>query len=142
MSGNLALLNATMDFIKANPNKHDQNSWINTSCGTTMCFAGHAAALSGAEVPKTDEVRWALNDDGKIDEFEGQGVEYWAGDKLGMTADERNFIFLCMNNNNLEGRVKFVAEAWADGNTADVFDYEGDDEESEEPEYDCCADCG
>lgn len=40
---NVELLERTIQFIKDNPDKHDQTNW----CGTSQCFAGWAATLSG-----------------------------------------------------------------------------------------------
>lgn len=42
---NVELLEATLQFIKDNPDKHNQNMW----CGTAQCFAGWAIALKGWE---------------------------------------------------------------------------------------------
>lgn len=43
---NVALLNQTLAYIEAHPQEWDQTTW---HCGTTACFAGHAALLDGAE---------------------------------------------------------------------------------------------
>lgn len=43
---NVALLNQTLAYIEAHPEEWDQKTW---HCGTTACFAGHAAALNGGE---------------------------------------------------------------------------------------------
>lgn len=43
------LLLSTLDHVKADPKSWHQQSW---RCGTTACFAGHAALLNGAQ--------WAL----------------------------------------------------------------------------------
>lgn len=40
---NIELLEKTMQFIKDNPEKHDQAQW----CGTAQCFAGWATSLEG-----------------------------------------------------------------------------------------------
>lgn len=45
MTLNIPLLRKTMEHIEAHPEEHDQMTWV---CGTTMCFAGHAAVISGA----------------------------------------------------------------------------------------------
>lgn len=44
---NVNLLQGTLAYIEANPETWNQGEWV---CGTTMCFAGHAVALSGIHV--------------------------------------------------------------------------------------------
>lgn len=50
MSVNVDLLNETMQFIKDNPERHDQANW----CGTAQCFAGWAVALDGWNVDQRE----------------------------------------------------------------------------------------
>lgn len=128
--GNLELLNKTMEFIKANPEQHDQGNWISHegTCGTTMCFAGHAAALSGAQVPEEYEP-WRINPEtGQLDLY-GEFVSDYAAKVLDVSADEESFIFMCMDEGDLENRVKFVAEAWEKGKRANIYNYPGMDED-------------
>lgn len=48
---NVGLLESTLDEIRMNRDEHDQALWgMKTECGTTMCFAGHAVTLAGAEL--------------------------------------------------------------------------------------------
>lgn len=55
---NIELLEKTMQFIKDNPEKHDQHTW----CGTAQCFAGWAVHLQGGRVVDEEsaivEVGW------------------------------------------------------------------------------------
>src|SRR4051812_40565249 len=46
MIRNKELLQRTIDYIEAHPEEWDQTEW---RCGTSMCFAGHAAILAGCE---------------------------------------------------------------------------------------------
>lgn len=41
---NVPELERVLAYCRDNPDKHDQSNWI---CGTTACFAGHAALLNG-----------------------------------------------------------------------------------------------
>lgn len=43
---NVQLLITTLEQIKRHPEDHDQENW---RCGTSSCFAGHAAILAGAQ---------------------------------------------------------------------------------------------
>lgn len=43
---NVPLLRKTLEHIEAHPEEWDQSSW---SCGTSGCFAYHAAMISGGE---------------------------------------------------------------------------------------------
>lgn len=47
---NYPLLRKTLEHIEAHPEEHNQMYWgEKTACGTTLCFAGHAVLLAGAE---------------------------------------------------------------------------------------------
>lgn len=43
-SPNVEAFVATLAYIEAHPEEHNQDSWV---CETTMCFAGHAAITVG-----------------------------------------------------------------------------------------------
>jgi hypothetical protein len=68
MPVNVELLKRTLEFIEANPKEWDQKTW----CGTSCCFAGHAAILAGSRrVEKAREpgaLSWAhvRRPDGKL----------------------------------------------------------------------------
>jgi hypothetical protein len=107
---NVPLLLATMAMIKVFPEKHDQGSWVDP-CNTTMCFAGHAAVISGATFDRKihdDEDSWIVDPDGKhVDEAAAYEGDYWDGerkegykfieefakDKLGLTNREADYMF-------------------------------------------------
>lgn len=141
MTKNIALLKTTLDFIQANPDKHDQADWVEVNrCGTTMCFAGHAAALSGAEVPK-DNKAWRLNPDGSLVERDENGrrtggilIEDYARELLGMNYDEASFIFYCTENEEIPNRINYLIDLWERGEEYDGYSYYDDDSES----CDCC----
>lgn len=52
---NADLMRQTVDTIRENQDRWDQRQWIDLidaddpACGTTLCFAGFAACLTGAE---------------------------------------------------------------------------------------------
>lgn len=47
---NVPLLRKTIEHITEHPTEWNQESWgVQTPCGTSHCFAGHAATLSGYE---------------------------------------------------------------------------------------------
>lgn len=107
---NVPLLLATMAMIKVFPEKHDQGSWVDP-CNTTMCFAGHAAVISGATFDRKihdDEDSWIVDPDGKhVGEREAYQGDYWDGErkegykfveefaknKLGLTQREADYMF-------------------------------------------------
>lgn len=136
MAGNLELLKVTWEFIKKNPEKHNQADFINnTQCGTTMCFAGHAAVLSGAEFPKDPfDAHWFLTPDGKLTEKDEHGarkgiyIETYAKDILGMSYDEAQFIFYHTSNYGFDRRIEHLIELWEKGETYS-FDYYDEDED-------------
>lgn len=52
---NMERLEAVLTKIKDHPESHDQGTWGHkTQCGTTACFAGHAALMFDA-----DNVEWS-----------------------------------------------------------------------------------
>lgn len=145
---NLELLKATREFILKNPAKHDQADWIEVreeQCNTTMCFAGHAAVLAGAEQPR-DFFSWRVDEDGKLTEVVngyrsgGMLIEDYAREKLGMTYAEAEWIFYCMDNSTVLNRIDQLVEAWESGEDVDTYDY-GYDEYDEEEDYEDCQAC-
>jgi hypothetical protein len=52
---NATLAYRVLDHIDADPDRHDQNVWVErTDCGTVACFAGWVVLLSG-DKPVFDE---------------------------------------------------------------------------------------
>lgn len=112
MTVNLELLNDTLKVIKLNPELHGQSTWVSkaehTTCGTTMCFAGHAAVLAGAEIPDPkkhtiddwfvakDENNSYLNMSQVYyanDAVPNQHVQDFATKALGISSEERDYLF-------------------------------------------------
>jgi len=101
---NVALLQETMAKIELNPELHDQSVWANV-CGTAFCYAGHAAILAGAEVPRGKAIAdghwWCVNPEtlestGKTSmELRGDDVQVdvFAARKLGLTEAEAGWLF-------------------------------------------------
>lgn len=139
MEKNVALLRKTKEALLANPTKHRQSSWIDfdyewseevptsNMCHTTMCSAGHAAALAGADIPTLGEFwnsGWRLTEDGKLaGENEGLHVSEWAQQELGMNWREADYIFMCMVKDTLFQRIDQLIELWENGEemTADTY---------------------
>lgn len=141
--GNIELLRKTKEHMQSNPGLHNQGTWIsfsdsarppyNNMCHTSMCTAGHAAVLAGAQVPTFDEYNemgWILNDEGKL-AYYGEGVASWAGAKLGLNDDEHNYLFFCMRKESLFERIDQLIQLWEAGeqfeyHTCEVIDPDED----------------
>lgn len=88
---NLELLDKVLDYIIDHPDEWNQNVWCDASeanvCGTVMCFAGHAATMTGHKYTLNEESGdWEL--DGGLDSFDvGQEV-------LGLTHEEAQRLFV------------------------------------------------
>jgi len=112
MAVNLELLNSTLARIKELPQEYRQSTWVsqaeNNVCGTTMCFAGHAAVLAGAEIPnpkKHSIVDWFVAEDENnsylnLDDAyysngdtPNQHVQDFATKALGLTYKQREYLF-------------------------------------------------
>lgn len=127
--GNIELLKKTKEFMQANPSLHNQDTWIKfrgvastNMCHTSMCTAGHAAVLAGAQVPTHAQYvdnGWTLSKEGKI-EYWGDAVSLWAGDKLGFNDHEYNYIFFCLDKTTLFQRIDQLIALWEEGKE---FDY-------------------
>jgi hypothetical protein len=96
---NVDLLDRTLAHIEANPQEWDQRDW---RCGTRMCFAGHAALLSGGVFPFSADDRGYVGDDDhappkqyavQLPDGSMQHVEDCAIGALGLTADEADHLF-------------------------------------------------
>lgn len=127
---NVPLLLATMALIKVFPEKHDQGTWVDPDpCGTTMCFAGHAAVISGATFDKEiflNEDEWILDPEGKhVSEDEAHdsnwdrkdGYKYvgqFAADKLGLTLEEASYLF---QHNRTREQLEDAVYKFAEGYT-------------------------
>lgn len=106
---NKELLKTTLDLIKVKPEEHNQNNWVNTSlyspCGTTMCFAGHAAVLSGAEIPDPKKHHvddWYVGPNGEyinwsqkqyLTPSEFTPIGNFAQQKLGLSTEQADYLF-------------------------------------------------
>lgn len=122
--GNIELLRKTKEHMQANPERHNQGTWIafpgghnGNMCHTTMCTAGHAAVLAGAEIPNLGqylEVGWTLNKEGRLD-YNGVGVATWAEQQLGLTGDEYSYLFYCMDKEDLFPRIDQLIQLWEEG---------------------------
>jgi len=136
---NIPLLRKTMEFMKAHPGVHDQAGWIgfgdkhtSTACHTTMCTAGHAAVLSGADIPTLGQFwrdNWRLTSEGRLAKGEsGQHVSQWAKEQLGFNDDEEWYIFMCLSDELVFERIEEVLSLWENGQEF-VRNFEDYDEE-------------
>lgn len=103
---NIDLLEATMARVERNPHQHDQGSWFTTvdECGTTFCFAGHAAIEAGAQPPTAEQIRanggWWVNPDDPVkphltvDMNTLMEVQDWSAAQLELTNGQRSALFL------------------------------------------------
>ncbi len=90
---NIPLLRKTMEYIEANPLEWDQSSWAsNTPCGTTMCFAGTAAFLAGADL-MLDLPGVSGSEACKTPEGDFLAIDEYARQQLGLTASQADRIF-------------------------------------------------
>lgn len=99
------LLERVMAHIEAHPDQHSQGSYFTpTACGTTYCFAGHAAVMSGAEPPTFHAGKsWFVSNDtlksfapglSRYEDMEEpMHVSTFAGVKLQLSDVQRNFLF-------------------------------------------------
>lgn len=106
-SPNVALLTATLEYIKAHPEEWDQKTW---RCGTTACFAGHAVKQAGARWVNQHEV---ITSDGRK-EF----IDEYASEILGLNRTESYYLFDACNT--LEDLERIVA-ALAAGQQDNLF---------------------
>lgn len=124
--GNIELLKKTKEFMHANPEVHSQSTWISFPddgryndhmCHTSMCTAGHAAMLAGAQVPTRAQyvdMGWNVDEEGKL-AYYGEGIASWASEKLGFNDNEYNYIFFCMNKTILFQRIDQLIALWEAG---------------------------
>lgn len=133
MAKNIKLLQDTLQFIKMNPQLHDQGDWVQVdednleTCDTPMCFAGHAALLSGGTF---DKEIWEEEWDWNVDYDTGKHVSYYAengahvstfaADRLGLNEEERVYLFAgTRSGEELEEAVQKFSEGYTvdfDGN--------------------------
>lgn len=106
---NKELLQDTLNLIKARPETHNQSNWVIANpaspCGTTMCFAGHAAVLAGAETPDPKKhviSDWYVGKDGQYVNYgeacglgyhETKGVALFAQNALGLSSEYADYLF-------------------------------------------------
>ncbi len=123
---NVELAEEVLSYIHDHPEEHDQNQWgERTACGTSMCFAGHAALLAfGAE-----NIAWTryVNDPDAeaafIRHVKVFGTHMSVGDAaqkaLGLEDWQRTELFL--NAMSLE-EVELCIDAFKRGVSRDDFD--------------------
>ncbi len=91
MSFNNELYTKVLEKIKGNPQEWDQSNW----CGTSCCFAGHAAVLSGYTQQAPDSSGYVsmlvidpTTDDKKF-------VDEVAEMQLGLSEPQKDWLFSC-----------------------------------------------
>lgn len=148
---NKELLQKTMNLINAKPETHDQANWVfetsNSPCGTTMCFAGHAAVLAGAEIPDPKKhlvSDWYVGEGGKYLNYldynnlesrkrdEATSVAFYARQALGLDYEQAEYLFgHDLSREDLEDAVE---ELVSTGMLSDIDFYDDSDEYC-----DCCG---
>jgi hypothetical protein len=129
MVRNKELLQRTIDYIEAHPEEWDQAEW---RCGTSMCFAGHAAILAGCEwrdetgpfvlLPDMEDKKYIYGDTARVDDA--------ARFMLGLTSNEAMVLFAA--NNSLVA-LREMVQGLIDGGS--IAEYIGWNNEGD-PEYD------
>lgn len=149
---NKELLKNTLDLINAKPETHDQSNWVlvepSTVCGTTMCFAGHAAVLAGVEIPdpkKHEVADWYVGKNGeylnwkqadKVDFSARRPVAEFARDALGLNSEQADYLFGPeLDREDLEEAVNELL------NDEPISRMGYDEDEDDYDDYDGCACC-
>lgn len=119
------LLKLTMLYIKTFPEKHDQATWVQP-CNSTMCFAGHAAMLSGATFKSkiyANEEEWLVDPvTGKHKSWDSNSDRIYISDfarqKLGLTQSEADYLF---NQRRTPQELEKAVEMLSSGYTVDYY---------------------
>lgn len=151
---NRELLKKTMAIVKYKPEQHDQHDWVmldeESPCGTTMCFAGHAAVLAGAEIPDPKKHRienWYVGPNGEYinadqrfgyDAVYGLGVGEYAANALGLPSVEADYLF--NPDREVEDIEVAVEELLEHGQILTYVDRDYDDDDGSYDECPCCVD--
>lgn len=137
---NVKLLREVLQYIETHPQKWNQQAWFKVgqrsngepifnkvtlqfeevnSCNTSMCFAGHAALMSGFDAPpKNDYLMWRGWGPG-LRKAETMDVDEYAREVLGLTFEQADVLF--QGENTLEDLKEIVEnlienpDAYADG---------------------------
>jgi hypothetical protein len=105
---NIELAEKVREAIFMDPESHDQGEYGRiTDCGTIACIAGHTLLQDGYTVKLTkDNYTQYSRPDGSAVGFEFEE----ARELLGLTSEEAQALFYCMNNEEaidmLEGYIK------------------------------------
>lgn len=145
---NLELLHRVMDYIETHPKNWIQSSWFwitdhnndlvphlidveveeVNSCGTAMCFAGHAALMEGFPAPpKVQHTEWSRKIDG---DFWPESVDAFATKRLGLSSEVAEELFDSENTiEQLREMVDYITEHPLDHDWEDLYKIRrGDDE--------------
>jgi hypothetical protein len=93
---NASLLRRTLQYIKEHPEKHNQSYWFaRGDCGTTACFAGTAARLSGYKPYwlTLESTEYAVHDDAEFPSAENISVEILGQQLLELSSGEADRLF-------------------------------------------------
>lgn len=111
---NIDLLEATMQAIEANPDAHDQDDWYyHGECGTTYCFAGHAALLAGAPQPPDAEnnLSWRVPPELLGSRLVDDGIQLYVASALGRDGllSVQDFAFISLGINTAQRQYLFTS---------------------------------
>lgn len=104
MAVNKELLLQTLAYIEEHPEEWRQGRW---RCGSTACFAGHAALLAGAEWLHKKEINQATDEKVRAPDGAVEWVNDYAKHVLGLTTDVAEALF--HGNNTLSDLRRIVA---------------------------------
>jgi hypothetical protein len=107
---NVELLQKTMQFIKDNPDKHDQSTWIN-ECGTTACFAGWACMLSGDQLDRNATRSWVVGQQPRV-------IRNVARQHLELDGSDADCLF---SASNTVEELEFMVKELSNGNHLEIF---------------------
>lgn len=152
---NRELLKNTMALIKYKPETHNQSTWVtmddSSPCGTTMCFAGHAAVLAGAEIPdptkhlvadwyirKSDLAYLNYQAAAGTSMSERKSVREFAKDNLGIIDMEANYLF---DGDRTVEEIELAVQELLEYGSILTYSSQADDEYDYYDYYDDGCDC-
>ena len=116
---NIPALRKTMEFIEANPDGWDQDTWASkgtlngSACGSTMCFAGTTVFLAGAKiqyVAHPDHPNYLQAEHCVTPEGSMVAIEDYATELLGLTDAQADDIFYSDSDMNPQEMRAWVEE--------------------------------
>lgn len=130
LMGNVDLLKRTLDQIVRFPKTHSQDKW---HCETTMCIAGHASVLAGAQLRIGTMGETTLVFDGHT-----VSASNFAFNALDLTDFEYNYLFFCMDDDTAIKRMEQIIALWEENGSVHHLE---DEDYIETPDGSCGCGC-